>query len=102
MVVEGRVGWLSHDLYHIDSPTFSRYLARNKRYIDLLANELQKNKKNRTFSAPAQYLIVSPIQWFLLTYIRHKGFMDGWPGFVFSFFSALRFPRAYLISLSNK
>lgn len=100
MVVEGRVGWLEHDLYHIDSPTFSRYLARNKRYIDLLAAELHESKMNTHFTAPVQYLLISPVSWFLLTYVRHKGFKDGWPGFVFSFFSALRFPRSYLKSLS--
>jgi glycosyltransferase involved in cell wall biosynthesis len=102
MVVQGRVGWLENDLYHIDSPTFDRYLARNRRYINLLSDELRESKKNTRFTAPAQYLVISPTWWFLLTYIRHKGFKDGWPGFVFSFFSALRFPRAYLSSLSNK
>jgi glycosyltransferase involved in cell wall biosynthesis len=102
MVVEGKVGWLENDLYHIDSPTFARYLARNKRYINLLANDLQKSKKNKTLTSSANYLIVKPTSWFVLTYFRHKGFKDGWPGFVFSFFSALRFPRAYLNSLSNK
>jgi hypothetical protein len=102
MVVKGRVGWLENDLYHIDSPTFARYLTRNKRYIDLLAKELQESKENESFSAPANYLIVKPSWWFALTYFRHKGFKDGWSGFVFSFFSALRFPRAYINSLSKK
>jgi glycosyltransferase involved in cell wall biosynthesis len=102
MVVDGKVGWLSNDLYHIDSPTFHRYLARNKRYIDLMAKDLQKSKKNTSLIALVHYLVFSPVEWFLLTYIRHKGFRDGWPGFVFSFFSALRFPRAYIKSLSNK
>jgi glycosyltransferase involved in cell wall biosynthesis len=101
MVVDGRVGWLEHDLYHIDSPTFDRYLKRNKRYIDLLAQELQQNKKNTTLIAPAQYMLVLPFWWFMLTYVRHKGLKDGFPGFVFSFFSALRFPRAYLKSLQK-
>jgi len=101
MVVEGRVGWLQHDLYHIDSPNFARYLQRNNRYIDLIASDLQKSKNNTTLMAPAKYLIFLPAWWFLLTYIRHKGFRDGWPGFVFSFFSALRFPRSYLRSLQH-
>jgi glycosyl transferase family 2 len=101
MVVKGRVGWLQHDLYHIDSPTFDRYLQRNKRYIDLLASDLKKEKKNIAVMAPIQYLLVLPFWWFMLTYFRHKGFKDGWPGFVFSSFSALRFPRAYLKSLQN-
>lgn len=99
MVVKGRVGWLTHDLYHIDSPTFQRYLHRNKRYINLLAKDLQKSEKNKAILAPLQYLIFLPSWWFLSTYIRHKGFKDGWPGFVFSFFSSLRFPRAYIQSL---
>jgi len=101
MVVEGKVGWLQHDLYHLDSPTFDRYLRRNKRYVDLLAKDLQREKKNTTVIAPLQYLLVLPFWWFVLTYVRHKGFRDGWPGFVFSFFSALRFPRAYVTSLQN-
>lgn len=101
MVVDGRVGWLQHDLYHSDSPTFERYLKRNKRYIDLMAADLQKSKKNTSIIAPVQYILVLPFWWFMLTYIRHKGFKDRWPGFVFSFFSALRFPRAYLKSLQN-
>ncbi len=99
MVVEGRVGWLQNDLYHMDSPTFDRYLQRNKRYIDLMAKELQESKKNTALFAPIRYLVYSPVYWFFLTYIRHKGFLDGFPGFVFSLFSALRFPRSYLKSL---
>jgi hypothetical protein len=101
MVVEGRVGWLQNDLYHIDSPSFGRYLQRNKRYVDLLAKDLKKSKQNTAVVAPLKYMAVLPFWWFVLTYIRHKGFKDGFPGFVFSFFSALRFPRAYLKSLQR-
>lgn len=96
MVVKGKVGWLANDLYHYDSPTFARYLQRNSRYIDLLAKELAENKKNASTLVQVDYLLIKPISWFLLTYIRHKGVLDGYQGFVFSLFSALRFPRAYL------
>ena len=99
MVVDGRVGWLANDLYHYDSPTFQRYLQRNNRYVNLIASELRTSKKNKAIIAPLQYFLFLPSWWFVLTYIRHKGIRDGWPGFVFSFFSALRFPRAYLKSL---
>jgi len=101
MAVDGRVGWMEHDLFHIDSPTFERYLKRNSRYIDLIATELRESKKNKSFFAPVQYFLILPLNWFVLTYGRHKGFRDGWPGFVFSFFSALRFPRSYIRSLHN-
>lgn len=101
MVVKGRVGWLENDLYHWDSPTFKRYIQRNNRYVKLLATDLKDSKQNEQLIAPGKYLFVLPIWWFVLTYVRHKGVLDGWPGFVFSFFSALRFPRAYLKSLKS-
>ena len=104
MVVAGKVGWLQNDLYHFDSPTFKRYLGRNSRYIDLLTVELKENHVTKNLGDVYQYMVHMPVSWFLQTYIRHKGFLDGWQGFVFSFFSALRFPRAYLrfIGVSNK
>lgn len=96
MVVKGRVGWLENDLYHYDSPTFARYMHRNSRYIDLIADELAKDNKNANPKARFDYMVKKPFVWFLLTYLRHKGILDGYQGFLFSFFSALRFPRAYM------
>jgi len=93
--LDGNVGWLSHPLYHWDSPTFSRYMQRNSRYIDLMVKEFQEAKLKKNTINTFIYMCYKPIQWFFLTYVRHKGFLDSWQGFVFSFFSALRFPRAY-------
>jgi (heptosyl)LPS beta-1,4-glucosyltransferase len=98
MAVKGRTGWLANDLYHIDSPTFARYLQRNSRYIDLIAKELADDKKNNNPQVQFQYMVIKPVSWFLLTFIRHKGVLDGYQGFIFSLFSALRFPRAYIRS----
>lgn len=92
MVVEGRVGWLQNDLIHYDSKTFSRYLKRNSRYIDLIVADLKKNNQKPGFF---DYVIFKPANWFLMTSLRNKGILDGFQGLVFSFFSALRFPRAY-------
>lgn len=98
MVVKGKVGWLANDLYHVDSPTFARYLHRNSRYIDLIAKDLAKDKKNASFQMQFDYMFMKPASWFFLTFIRHKGILDGYQGFLFSLFSALRFPRAYIRS----
>lgn len=95
IVVDGKIGWLQNPLLHIDSPTFSRYLQRNNRYIDLIVNELRKEKIGKGPLMIFDYFLIKPIKWFLMTQIRHKGILDGWQGIVFSFFSALRFPRAY-------
>jgi hypothetical protein len=96
MVVKGRVGWLQNDLYHYDSPTFSRYIKRNNRYINLMVDEMRRNKLPRGIGNFLQYMIIKPINWFFMTQLRHKGILDGYQGVIFSFFSALRFPRAYL------
>jgi len=93
--VDGRAGWLANDLVHMADPTFTRYLARNSYYIDLLAKDLRKQKVQKSLAQGSNYFLVKPVWWFFLTQIRHKGILDGWQGIVFSFFSALRFPRAY-------
>lgn len=95
MVVLGKVGWLENPLLHIDSPTFARYLQRNNRYIDLIANEFKEARVGRGPKEFINFFFIKPIWWFLVTQIRHKGVLDGLQGVIFSFFSALRFPRAY-------
>ena len=100
--LEGEVGWLESPLYHWDSPTFSRYIQRNSRYIHLIASQLNDEKVDKSIIQFLNYVIYKPIHWFLLTLIRHKGILDGWQGIVFSFFSALRFPRAYIEYLGKE
>ena len=101
IIVEGRVGWLQNDLLHFDSPNFKRYLKKNSRYIDLLATQLKAEKVSKSPLQFLNYYFVKPIKWFLMTQIRHKGILDGWQGVIFSFFSALRFPRSYWRYVKN-
>ncbi|OGY12965.1 MAG: hypothetical protein A3A58_01245 [Candidatus Blackburnbacteria bacterium RIFCSPLOWO2_01_FULL_41_27] len=95
IVIDGRVGWLKNPLLHLDSPTFARYLQRNSRYVDLIRDELKGVGERKNMVQFVNYFIFKPLGWFFLTQMRHKGVLDGWQGIVFSFFSALRFPRAY-------
>lgn len=98
--VVGRVEYLEHALLHYPYKNFASYLVKWNRYNDLLATQIKENIKNKNFIVKIGYgigyLIIKPAHWFLTTYIRHKGFMDLWPGFIFSLFSALRFPVSYL------
>ncbi len=96
MAVDGRVGWINNPLNHKDSPTFGRYLQRNSRYIDLITKKLEKENAKKDIKTSASYLVFKPLSWFFITQVRHKGVLDGYQGVIFSFFSALRFPRAYL------
>lgn len=102
MWVEGKVGWLKNPLYHLDSPTFKRYLQRNSRYINLIKDQMKKDGLKKDILTFFDYMLIKPVRWFLLTQIRHKGVLDGVPGVVFSFFSALRFPRAYWRYMKNQ
>ncbi len=101
-VVDGRVGWLENNLLHYDSPTFNKYITRNNRYTSLMATQFRESHLGKNPFTAFSYLIVKPIHWFLLTFIRHKGFLDSWQGFVFSFFSSLRFAIAYVKYITNK
>ncbi|RJQ27581.1 glycosyltransferase family 2 protein [Candidatus Parcubacteria bacterium] len=102
IIVEGRAGWLQNDLIHMADPTFKRYLERNNRYIELIAKELRQDKTPRGLWQFFDYFLFKPLSWFLMTQIRNKGILDGYQGIIFSFFSALRFPRAYWRYIFNK
>jgi len=99
--VSGRVGWLQNPLVHMADPTFERYLKRNSKYIDLIAREMKEDKVGKNPLEFVNFFVFKPVWWFFLTQVRHKGIFDGVQGVIFSFFSALRFPRAYWRYLKN-
>lgn len=95
MEIDGEVSWLFNDLEHHDSPTFQRYLDRMNRYTDLTAEEYKKKNTPANVLVLLYFAFIKPFFVFLNLYIRHKGFLDGMRGFVWSSFSALHFPLAY-------
>lgn len=97
--VKGEVGYLKQDLLHYADPTFSRYLKRWDRYTTMDAALMMKRKEQ---AGAFSYFIVKPIVCFVSMYGRHKGFMDGFPGFVFALFSSLRFWVIYIKVWSGK
>ncbi len=100
--VSGTIGFLTNPLIHIADPNFSRYIKRWGRYTNLIAKEIEEKHIGYNPIFALKYIFVLPVWWFLLTYIRHKGFVDLWQGFVFSFFSSLRFPVSYIKYLKRK
>ena len=95
MEADGEVGWLFNNLEHHESPTLKRYLARMNRYTDLHADELRVKKVPTNAIYLLLYTCYKPAITFLNLYLRHKGFLDGIRGFLWSAFSALHFPIAY-------
>jgi glycosyltransferase involved in cell wall biosynthesis len=101
-IVTGKTGYLVTALLHNSYPDFSHYLSHFNRYTSIFADELVEEKETVTFISGLKYIFITPVCWFLLTYLRHRGYVDGFTGFVFSFFSALRFPVAYVKYLCKK
>ena len=99
--LNGEVGWLDGDLLHYDSPTMSRYFGRLNRYTDLHAEELKEKRLRINLFSFINYVFCKPFSTFLKLFLRHKGFLDGPNGFLWSFFSSLHFPIAYFKYLTN-
>jgi len=95
MIIDGEVAWLFNDLEHHDSPTLARYLERANRYTDLTAKEFEQKKLSKNIFVLFYYSFMKPMFVFIKLYFRHKGFLDGIRGFLWSVFSALHFPIAY-------
>ncbi len=96
MVVSGNTGWLVNDYEHFGTPDFKRYLLREDRYSSLTAQELYKGKVKINLVNTLNYLFLLPLTTFLGLYIRYRGILDGFPGFVFSLYSGLHFAFSYM------
>lgn len=96
MAVEGTLAWLQNDLLHIADPTFTRYLLRSNRYTTLAATDYAALNLGTNTGAIIKYMILKPFLRFIEIYFRHKGFQDGFPGFVFAYYSALHIASSYV------
>lgn len=94
--VDGSVSWLENSLEHHDSPTFSKYIARANRYTDLTARNLYSNKVRLSIINDVKYLLFLPLVTFIRLYLRHRGYKDEFPGFVWALFSGLHHALAYM------
>jgi glycosyltransferase involved in cell wall biosynthesis len=96
MAVEGEVGTLSEPMEHYTAPTFSRYLTNANRYTSFTANQWAAANLPINLINTLKYLLIKPFYTLINMFILHKGFYDGFPGFVFALFSGLHFPLAYM------
>lgn len=96
MVVNGKTGELKSPLLHFPTPSFSVYITKDNRYSTLTAIEMGENKVPINFFTTMIYIIVVPLKRFLSIYVRHRGFLDGFPGFVFALYSGLHQMTAFV------
>jgi len=96
MKVEGVIGWLKSDLDHYATPDFSRYLLRENRYSSLQARFYKEQGLKVNFVNTIKFLFCKPTGTFLNLYLRRRGFLDGFTGFVFSLYSGLHHAFSYM------
>lgn len=96
MQVDGEIGWLEGHLLHYNSPNFEDYLRKANTYTTLTAKELSEKGVVPSLQNAVYYMIWKPKWTFFQLYFRHKGFQDGFAGFVFALFSGLHFLLAYI------
>ena len=94
--VDGPVGYLQLPLLHHTAPTFGRYLTNVNRYTALTATQLEQQHLSLSSLNLLNYCVLKPVITFFTLFLRHKGFVDGSPGFIFALFSGWHWPIAYL------
>lgn len=94
--IKGDVGYLKNALIHNAYPDFSEYLRKANTYTSLTAAEMKRQKLAISAQTFITYLVIKPFLIFGSLYFRHLGFFDGFPGFVWAFFSGLHQPIAFI------
>ena len=93
--VDGEIGYLNEPLVHYAYRTKEDYWCKADAYTNLTAMEMEKNRVHKNVWTWFIYNILKPTLTLLSLFVRHKGFMDGWYGLLFAYYSALHFPKAY-------
>ena len=96
VAIDGEVGHLKNDILHFADPSFERYLLRANRYTDQTAREIKEKDPGRGVITLIYYMVIKPIATFLTIYFRHKGYQDGFRGFVWALFSGFHYFYAYV------
>ncbi|TSC88435.1 MAG: Glucosyl-transferase [Microgenomates group bacterium Gr01-1014_16] len=94
--VESEVGHLKNDLLHYRDTSFEKYMEGFNRYTTFVSLQLADRKININLSNALLYLFLKPPLTFLKIYFRHRGYVDGMPGFIFALFSGLIHAVAYI------
>lgn len=96
MEVDGQVGWADGHLVHHSNPSFKDYLRKFNAYTSLEAQALYDQGQRHGWRTFLSLWFWKPTWTFLNLFVRHKGFLDKGPGFIFALMSGLHYPVTYL------
>lgn len=95
-VVTGATGYLQHDLLHYRYTSMEQYLDRFNLYSTFISLQMAEQNLPISIGQAVNHLITKPLTIFLTIYFRHRGYVDGLPGFTFALYSGLIYPVAYI------
>lgn len=93
--VDGKIGYVTHPMDHMSYRTREDYWKKADTYTTLTATEMKNKGVKKNAWTWLIYSIFKPKMTFLSLFLRHKGFLDGWYGLVFAYWSALHYPITY-------
>lgn len=96
MKVDGLIGLADGHFLHYANPDFATYLRKFNTYTTFKAQQLKDEKVKINFLNFLNYVFWKPLVTFFSLYLRHKGFVDGWSGFVFAYFSGFYWLVSYI------
>lgn len=96
MVVKGELATAPGHLLHYSNPSFADYWLKFNRYTSFQAQQLHHQGLKITLLSSLNYLLIKPALTFVSLFFRHRGYVDGWPGFIFALFSGLHHHVTYL------
>jgi glycosyltransferase involved in cell wall biosynthesis len=96
MEVDGTIDWAEGHILHYSNPDFATYMQKFNTYTSFTATALKKESLSLSLVNTVDYFLFKPVKTFMSLYLRHKGVLDGWAGFVFALMSAVHHPVAYL------
>ena len=89
MAVDGETSTAEGHLLHYAFPDFNTYMVKFNRYTSFEAERMKKKNVTTSVKTQVNYWVIKPLYTFGSLFLRHKGFVDGFSGFMFALMSAV-------------
>ena len=96
MEVKGTTQIADGHLLHYAYPDFASYIQKFNTYTTFKALQLRERKTKINFRNFCRFVIFMPLETFFSIWLRHRGYVDGWAGFIFALGSGYHHAIAYL------
>lgn len=96
LIIKGKIGKLKGNMLHYTYSNFEEYFKKFNFYTSFEADFLKKQGVEINFFSFMSYVLIKPLDGFIRNYFFKKCFLDGFPGFVYSFLFGFQFTVRFL------